>query len=227
MGTCRPRPREMPLDLPGHEVGLLAQHGAVRCRDRARLAADHGQRVLERVREVAGLSPGALEERCVVIEQRVELMDERLHLARKALGQARGRARANVSESQPHALQWQQAIVHLRHHGADQTQRQHGERDRELGAELAHVLMDVDGRPGDRIDEAAGRSGNVIGVTTARSRSPAGPVSSWIRSSALAGPGRRRSGHSDCERSTMASPCSICQYQPDCGRLKRGSNGSS
>ena len=130
----------------------------MRRRDRARLAADHGQRVLERVREVAGLSPGALQERCVVVEQRVELVDERLHLARKALGQARGRARANVSESQPHALQGQQAVVHLRHHGADQTERQHGKRHRELGAELAHVLMDVDGRAGDRIDEPAGRS---------------------------------------------------------------------
>ena len=48
--------------------------------------------------------------------------------------------------------------MHLRHHGADQTECQHGERQRELGAEFAHVLMDVDGRAGDRIDEPAGRS---------------------------------------------------------------------
>ena len=76
---------EMVLDLVAHHVGLLAHLGGERIvAARGRLVDDHRERRLQRMREIADMRAGALDDLAVRVDQRIGLARERRDLLREA-----------------------------------------------------------------------------------------------------------------------------------------------
>ena len=75
--------REVIVDLPSHALDLLAdacgELGLARARRPLGLLREHRQRRLQAVREVAGLGDRTADDLLAVVEQAVEVVDERLH----------------------------------------------------------------------------------------------------------------------------------------------------
>ena len=82
--------RQVIVDLPAHALDLLAQHvGTGRVGGAALgLAGNHRQRRLQPVGEVAGAAVGAAHGVGPVIEQGVQVVDERLHFSGKSAADA-------------------------------------------------------------------------------------------------------------------------------------------
>ena len=82
----RARVREVIVDLPAHAIDLLRDGGGhleLAGSPRAlRLVRKDGERRLQPVRQVAGLRDRAPHRLLPLVEQRVEIVDERLHLRR-------------------------------------------------------------------------------------------------------------------------------------------------
>ena len=93
------RVREVIVDLPPHALDLLRRaRRASSCvagrRGALGLLRQHGERRLQAVREIAGLGDrAAARARSRCVEQRIQIVDERLHLGRIAAVDAARRAR--------------------------------------------------------------------------------------------------------------------------------------
>ena len=72
---------------------------------RGRRIGDDGQRGLQRMGEVAGVAPRFLGLRLAMGQQFVDLVDQRLDLAREILGDAGLHAAADRGHLAPHAAQ--------------------------------------------------------------------------------------------------------------------------
>ena len=66
--------------------------------DFAGLVADHGKGIFQCMREITDLRPCTFEQALAVIEERIQLMHDRLDLARKIFRQAVFPARANTGQ---------------------------------------------------------------------------------------------------------------------------------
>ncbi len=85
----RARVREVIVHLPPHALDLLMHRpprarACPACVGDLRFVRKHRERRLQRVREIAGLGDRAPDGLIAMLEQRVEIVDERLHLARIA-----------------------------------------------------------------------------------------------------------------------------------------------
>ncbi len=82
----RARVREVIVHLPAHPIDLLrygcSHLGLTGCPRAFRLVREDGERRLQTVREIARLGDRALDRFLSMLEQRVEIVDERLHLGR-------------------------------------------------------------------------------------------------------------------------------------------------
>ena len=82
------RVREVVVDLPAHALDLLRDRrgelGLAGGRGALGLLRQHRERRLQAVREIAGLADRAADRCVAMLEQRVEIVDERLHFARIA-----------------------------------------------------------------------------------------------------------------------------------------------
>ena len=92
-GGDRPGARQMVIDLPAHQRDLPAHQLGERAVAAARLVDQHAERRLQAVGEVADVGARALDQRLVVIEQRVELGRERLDLGGEVALEARASRR--------------------------------------------------------------------------------------------------------------------------------------
>ena len=89
-------------DLVAHDVGLLAHLGGERIvAARGRLVDDHRERRLERMREIADMGAGALDDLAVGVDQRVGLARERRDLDREAALRAARRCRRGSPRGLP------------------------------------------------------------------------------------------------------------------------------
>ena len=88
---------------------------------------DDGQRGLQRMGEVAGVAARFLGLRLAMGEQLVDLLDQRLDLAREILGDAGLRARPDRGDLAPHAAQRPQAVEGLQRGEDEQADAERGE----------------------------------------------------------------------------------------------------
>ena len=98
----RPRVRQVVVDLPAHPVHLLAQQLRPAAAAPPRplgLVGDHRQRRLQAVGQVAGPRQRPAHRLFAVVEQRVEVVDERLHLARERRRRRASRSPACTSDN--------------------------------------------------------------------------------------------------------------------------------
>ena len=87
----------------------------------ARLVDDDAERRLQRVREVADLGAGALDDLLVGFEQGVELLLQRLDLGGQLAVEPGGLARADRRQALLHLVQRKQAEADLEQRGGEQT----------------------------------------------------------------------------------------------------------
>ena len=123
------RVRQVVVDLPPHPLDLLAdRRGQLACpaaSARSASCAEHRQRRLQAVREIAGLGERARTAASRCVEQRVQIVDERLHLGRDSRRRRAGRGpRARRRAARAGGRTAPSAAAHLRtarHHA------QHGD----------------------------------------------------------------------------------------------------
>jgi hypothetical protein len=125
--------REVVVDLPPHPIDLLHDPRAdvvVTVRLGAfGLLREHGKRRFQAVREVARLGDRARHDALAVGEQRIQIVDERLHLRRIRPAQLAVHAFAHVGETVAHAIERRQRPAHQRQargHAADSNHRRQG-----------------------------------------------------------------------------------------------------
>ena len=124
------RLRQVIVHLPAHPLDLLTHHrrqlglpGAI---GDLRLVRQHGERRLQRVREIAGLGDRAADGLIAVLEQRVEIVDQRLHFGGIAAVEAALAALAHGGEAAAQPLDRRQAVAHVddpRQHAGHDEQR--------------------------------------------------------------------------------------------------------
>ena len=112
---------EVIVDLPPHPLDLLAHRlreiGVAERRRALGFLRQHGQRRLQPVREIARLGDGAAHRTRLMFEQRVEIVDQRLDLARIVAGHLPRGAGANLGEPPAHPFEWRQRAAHERQPG--------------------------------------------------------------------------------------------------------------
>ena len=220
-------------DLVAHDAGLLAHLGGERIvAARRRLVHHHRQRRLERMREIADMGAGALDDLAVGVDQRVGLARQRRDLDREMAGEPLGGAGADRGEAFRDALERREAEAHLEHGGEQQHGREHREGHDDRAVERVGLVVDLLRVARDR-DQVAAVLAEIDGALD-----QAQPLVLRPRhiGAARAVVGRRRrpgrrdaAGRSPTASATSAprasSPLSrvTCQYQPDSGRSNCGS----
>ena len=122
---------EVEIDLVGHDLGLLGDLARERARVLAGLVVDDGERRLEGMRQVADVGARALDDVLVGLEERVELLLQRLDLVGQVDIEPRRLAGADGGQALLHLGQRQQAEADLEQRDGEQAdagQRQ-GERE--------------------------------------------------------------------------------------------------
>jgi hypothetical protein len=108
--------REVIVDLPPHPLHLLPhrlrQLRVAERRGPLRFLCEHRERRLQAVRQVARLRDRAADGAFLVLEQRVQIVDERLHFARVVVAQLPGGARAHVRQALPHLVEGPKRTPH-------------------------------------------------------------------------------------------------------------------
>ena len=158
----RARMREVVIDLPAHPIDLLANRGSeLALAGSGRAFGVHRQqrqRCLETVCKVAGRRDRALHGPLALIDQRVQIVDEWLHLRHIAAFQPCLAATVHVGQPRPELRDARQPAAHLprtaghrdaRDHkdeegvrGPDEMDRATASKDREVGEVLEHVRDD-------------------------------------------------------------------------------------
>ena len=148
-----PGPVEVMLHLIAHELGLLGDLGPERALVLARLVGDHRQRRLERVREIADLRAGAVDDVLVGEDERVELDLKRLDLGRRLAFELGRLARAYLRQALLDAAQRQEPEPHLKQRDGNEPEAGERQRDGEPRQEVGDpALVPVDrSRDDDRI----------------------------------------------------------------------------
>ena len=140
---------EVEIDLGGHGVGLLDDLARERRGIAARLVDQHRQRRLERVREIADVGARPLDDLLVGLEQRVELLLQRLDLGGELAVEPRRLARADRRQALLHPRQREQAEADLEQGDGEQAEAGQRQRLNELAAEGGDVLLDLAQLAGD------------------------------------------------------------------------------
>ena len=170
----RARVREVIVDLPAHPLDLLADR-------RGELVMplgvgtigflrQHRERRLETVSEVAGLGQRAPDGLLAVLEQRVEIVDERLHFGRIIAVDAAIATVAEAREALAQMIHRRQAVAYLREPNRHQGERDEGAGERLMSAaERRHARdrcqrnhvpdHEEPRRPEHRTDDEAGAKG--------------------------------------------------------------------
>ena len=145
----RPGAGQMVVDLPPHHR-RFADHRVVEVgRMRGGGIGDDGQRRLQRMGEVAGMAPRFLGLRLAMGQQLVDLVDQRLDLAREILGDAGLGAAADGGHFAPHAAQRPQAVNGLQRGEDEQAGAERGEAANQGRAKFADLPVDRIARLGD------------------------------------------------------------------------------
>ena len=133
---------EMMVDLAAHRRRLAADRvdeiGAVRGGG----VGDDGERRLQRVGEIAGMAARLLGLDLVMREQGVQLLGQRLDLARQPLLDPRLLARADRGDRAAHAAQRPQTVDRLQRGEHDQAEAENAERADQGPAEHADLLVE-------------------------------------------------------------------------------------
>ena len=125
--------REVIFDLPLHSLHLgLDDFGEFRLAAAAGplgFVRDHRQRRLESMREIAGSGDGAANHAVVMVEQGIQIVDERLHFRREFAGDSRLAPVVDARQPRAQPVQPAQAPAELHHtasqakHGDDRKER--------------------------------------------------------------------------------------------------------
>jgi hypothetical protein len=159
---------EVILDLPPHAFDLLAERlgdfELSRALGGIRFLRQHREWRLEPVREVAGLGERTAHARFAVLEQRVQILDQRLNFRGIVAGDPRLATTANVGEPRSELMERRETEPHLperrRQHAdsgeAEQAVVEHPHRQRraveQIDRDVVHHQDDSD-RPQDRADD--------------------------------------------------------------------------
>ena len=133
----------MMVDLATHQGDLAADQLGERTLTAARLVGQHAERRLQAVGEIADMGARALDQRLVVLEQRVELSRQRLDLGGEVTLKACGRAAADGAERAAQAAQRLEAEAHLHQHRADHAHEQDAQRQGQQAIEALPVELDL------------------------------------------------------------------------------------
>ncbi len=143
------RTREVMLDLPLHRRSLaphrVGEFGAVT----GRAVDEHGERGLERMREVAGMQPRFFGLFLVMREQRVEFVDHRLHLERQRGGDAALLSAAHRGDRAADMAQRPQAVEGLKRREDDQPEPEQSEAGDQRRAQRPRLHLQHVARLGD------------------------------------------------------------------------------
>ena len=157
-GRARGEPGALELarHLIAHDVGLLEHLLRQRIVGaRRRLVDEDRQRRLQRMREIADMGAGALDDLAVGVDQRVGLARQRGDLDRKLALEPLGVAGADRRKAFRDALERQQAEAHLQRGGQQQRRRQRREDRADDAVEAQHLVVDLGGVAGDGDEVAA------------------------------------------------------------------------
>src|SRR5690606_31238397 len=114
--------REVMLDLPLHRSRLAPDRlGQFAVRTR-RTVDEHGERRLQRVREVACVKPRFLRLLLIVRKQRIKLLNHWLHLKRQRRDHTAVLSAAHSRNRAPDVTQWPEAVERLERRKRDQSQ---------------------------------------------------------------------------------------------------------
>ena len=145
------RVREVIVHLPPHPLDLLPHDGRQLALPRLvgdlRLVREHGERRLQRVRQIAGLRDRAPHGLIAMLEQRVEIVDERLHFAGIAPFDAAIPSLAHGGEPLPQLGERRQAVPHHRQPAQQADRREDDQRG--VVHEPDEVRIPVDERHAD------------------------------------------------------------------------------
>ena len=127
----RARVRELVVDLPPHAVHLL-MHGFGDVAGTGRgcpvgFVCDDRKRRLQAVREITGPGDGARDRPIALVEQRVEVVNQRLHLGRVRAFQSMRAAGVQCSEVTPDGIDGRQTASHLEE-SAEHERARHNDR---------------------------------------------------------------------------------------------------
>ena len=187
------------------------------------------------MREIADLRAGAVDDRLVGADQRVELRLQRLDLGGQLAFEAARRPGADGSQAALDLAQRQQAEAHLEQRHRDEAEAGQRQRHRQAVAEVRDEMVEPVLRTGDDdgIARFAGSCPSVSITSTMRSGSPFGPSELSQRApdssgspTWLVGRGQRPGGERGRDELAPAVPVDsgvICQYQPECVTSNSGS----
>jgi hypothetical protein len=136
--------------MPAHHRGLAAHRLGQPARRARRLVGQHRQRRLQRVRQVADMGAGAGQHLGGVVEQAVQLLGQRRHLARELALEPFGPAGADLGQGAADAAQRPEAEVDLDQHRHHQAEAERAQRPDERGVEPSDVGLDLGPVGGDR-----------------------------------------------------------------------------
>ena len=132
----------MMVDLAAHGRCLAAHRIGQIGRLRGGGVGDHRQRGLERMGEVAGMTPRFLGLLFAVGQQGVDLMDQRKHFAREILGDPPLTTGSDGDHFAPYAAQRPQAVTGLQCGQHQQPEPERGEASHQGRAQIADLAID-------------------------------------------------------------------------------------
>ena len=119
---------EMVGDLGAHHFGLLGHLRRERAFMRARFVADHAERRLERVREIADMGARPVDDLAIGLDQLVQLLLQRPDLVRQLAFELLGVARADRGEILADAAERLQPEADLEKGRSQEPEPEHAER---------------------------------------------------------------------------------------------------
>ena len=157
--TDRPRSCKVVIDLAAHRRGF-AEHrvGKVRATPR-RGIGDDGERGLQRVGEIAGVTPRLLSLSFAVCKQLVDLFRKRPDFSGEIVAYARLLARADVRDLVANSPQWPKTIEGLQRGERKEAKSERGEAPDERHSKAPDLVVDRLARLRDLKSPAHRRSG--------------------------------------------------------------------
>ncbi len=132
-------------DLGTHDLRLLDHLVGKRALMSTRLVADDAERRLERMRQVTDMRSGPFDDIAVRLDQRIQLLLERLDFVGQLAFEALRIARADRGEIVTNGAQRQQAEAHLEEGRDDEAEPEQRERQDQHGGELGEIRVDLAG----------------------------------------------------------------------------------